>query len=106
MLLIFKRFVLLKYLLRYLAYKRDNNELLLFVLRGLAGETATYMRNRSATTSPRPLCAESFSSLRLSSPPPSSPGTARSRKWWRCRSATSPTRPGRSPSRTSRYLKI
>ena len=35
------------HLRRYLAYKRDNNELLLFVLRGLAGETATYMRNRS-----------------------------------------------------------
>merc|ERR1719154_718894 len=34
---------------RYLAYKRDNNELLLFVLRGLAGETATYMRNRYGT---------------------------------------------------------
>ena len=33
--------------LRYLAYKRDNNELLLFILRGLANETATYMRNRS-----------------------------------------------------------
>ena len=31
---------------RYLAYKRDNNELLLFILRGLANETATYMRNR------------------------------------------------------------
>jgi len=31
---------------RYLAYKRDNNELLLFVLRSLAGKTATYMRNR------------------------------------------------------------
>ena len=31
---------------RYLAYKRDNNELLLFILRGLASETATYMRNR------------------------------------------------------------
>ena len=31
---------------RYLSYKRDNNELLLFILRGLANETATYMRNR------------------------------------------------------------
>ena len=34
---------------RYLSYKRDN-ELLLFILRGLATETATYMRNRSAET--------------------------------------------------------
>merc|ERR1712106_231392 len=34
---------------RYLAYKRDNNELLLFILRGLASETATYMRNRYGT---------------------------------------------------------
>ena len=31
---------------RYLAFKRDNNELLLFVLRQLASETTTYMRNR------------------------------------------------------------
>ena len=31
---------------RYLSYKRDNNELLLFILRNLASETATYMRNR------------------------------------------------------------
>merc|ERR1711872_343015 len=34
---------------RYLSYKRDNNELLLFILRGLATETATYMRNRYGT---------------------------------------------------------
>jgi len=34
---------------RYLSYKRDNNELLLFILRGLANETATYMRNRYGT---------------------------------------------------------
>merc|ERR1719322_1595473 len=34
---------------RYLSYKRDNNELLLFILRGLAHETATYMRNRYGT---------------------------------------------------------
>merc|ERR1712130_592419 len=34
---------------RYPAYKRDNNELLLFILRGLAHETATYMRNRYGT---------------------------------------------------------
>jgi len=34
---------------RYLTYKRDNNELLLFILRGLANETATYMRNRYKT---------------------------------------------------------
>merc|ERR1711915_509548 len=34
---------------RYLSYKRDNNELLPFVLRGLASETATYMRNRYGT---------------------------------------------------------
>ena len=33
---------------RYLSYKRDNNELLLFILRNLASETATYMRNRYA----------------------------------------------------------
>ena len=31
---------------RYLSYKRDNNELLLFILRNLASETAVYMRNR------------------------------------------------------------
>merc|ERR1711970_1383600 len=29
---------------KYLSYKKDNNELLLFILRGLAHETATYMR--------------------------------------------------------------
>merc|ERR1719175_137886 len=34
---------------RYLSYKRNNNELLLFILRGLANETATYMRNRYGT---------------------------------------------------------
>merc|ERR1739838_805347 len=34
---------------RYLSYKRDNNELLTFILRGLATETATYMRNRYGT---------------------------------------------------------
>merc|ERR1712042_244350 len=34
---------------RNLSYKRDNNELLLFILRGLANETATYMRNRYGT---------------------------------------------------------
>merc|ERR1719341_2523873 len=34
---------------RYLSYKRDNNELLLFILRGLANETATYIRNRYGT---------------------------------------------------------
>jgi len=34
---------------KYLSYKRDNNELLLFILRGLAHETATYMRNRYGT---------------------------------------------------------
>merc|ERR1712013_758832 len=32
-----------------LSYKKDNNELLLFILRGLAHETATYMRNRYGT---------------------------------------------------------
>ena len=31
---------------RYLSYKRDNNELLLFILRGLANENVVYMRNR------------------------------------------------------------
>ena len=30
----------------YLTYKRDNNELLLFILRQLTQETAMYMRNR------------------------------------------------------------
>merc|ERR1719233_1234856 len=34
---------------RYLSFKKDNNELLLFILRGLANETATYMRNRYGT---------------------------------------------------------
>merc|ERR1711894_401219 len=34
---------------RYLSYKRDDNELLLFILRNLASETATYMRNRYGT---------------------------------------------------------
>merc|ERR1719158_1213738 len=34
---------------KYLSYKKDNNELLLFILRGLAHETATYMRNRYGT---------------------------------------------------------
>merc|ERR1739838_774439 len=34
---------------KYLSYKKDNNELLLFILRGLATETATYMRNRYGT---------------------------------------------------------
>merc|ERR1719333_1578810 len=34
---------------RYLSYKRDNNELLLFILRNLASETAVYMRNRYGT---------------------------------------------------------
>merc|ERR1719415_61151 len=38
-----------KHFARYLSYKRDNNELLLFILRGLASETATYMRNRYGT---------------------------------------------------------
>jgi len=34
---------------RYLSFKRDNNELLLFVLKQLAQETSTYMRNRYGT---------------------------------------------------------
>merc|ERR1719210_1309228 len=34
---------------RYLTFKRDNNELLLFVLKQLTQETATYMRNRYGT---------------------------------------------------------
>lgn len=34
---------------RYLTFKRDNNELLLFVLKQLSQETATYMRNRYGT---------------------------------------------------------
>lgn len=35
---------------RYLTYKKDNNELLLYILKGLASETAIYMRNRYATS--------------------------------------------------------
>merc|ERR1712173_529088 len=31
---------------RYLSYKRDNNELLLFILRQLIQDTVTYMRTR------------------------------------------------------------
>ena len=34
---------------RYLTFKRDNNELLLFILRQLVQETASYMRNRYGT---------------------------------------------------------
>merc|ERR1719210_1842345 len=34
---------------RYLTYKRDNNELLLFVLRQLAQETSSYLRSRYGT---------------------------------------------------------
>jgi hypothetical protein len=34
------------YYCRYLTYKKDNNELLLYILKGLATETAIYMRNR------------------------------------------------------------
>merc|ERR1711983_505882 len=34
---------------KYLTFKRDNNELLPFILRQLASETATYMRNRYGT---------------------------------------------------------
>jgi DNA replication licensing factor MCM2 len=34
---------------RYLTFKRDNNELLLFVLRQLTQETAVYMRNQYGT---------------------------------------------------------
>ncbi len=34
---------------RFLTFKRDNNELLLFVLKQLSQETATYMRNRYGT---------------------------------------------------------
>jgi len=34
---------------RYLAFKRDNNELLLFILKQLTQETAIYMRNRYGT---------------------------------------------------------
>merc|ERR1712183_739058 len=33
----------------YLGFKRDNNELLLFILRQLTQETAVYMRNRHGT---------------------------------------------------------
>ena len=34
---------------RYLAFKRDNNELLLFILRQLTQETSVYMKNRYGT---------------------------------------------------------
>merc|ERR1712062_25370 len=34
---------------KYLTFKRDNNELLLFILRQLVQETASYMRNRHGT---------------------------------------------------------
>merc|ERR1719150_1642067 len=34
---------------RYLTYKRDNNELLLFILRQLTQDTASYMRSRYGT---------------------------------------------------------
>merc|ERR1712241_649298 len=34
---------------KYLTFKRDNNELLLFILRQLVQETASYMRNRYGT---------------------------------------------------------
>ena len=34
---------------KYLCFKRDNNELLLFILRQLTQETAVYMRNRYGT---------------------------------------------------------
>merc|ERR1712059_67436 len=34
---------------RYLAYKRDNNELLLFILRQLTQDTASYLRSRYGT---------------------------------------------------------
>lgn len=34
---------------RYLTFKRDNNDLLLFILRQLVQETAIYMRNRYGT---------------------------------------------------------
>ena len=34
---------------KYLSFKRDNNELLLFILRQLTQETAVYMRNRYGT---------------------------------------------------------
>ena len=38
---------------RYLAYKRDNNELLLFILKQLAQETTSYMRNRCVNSANR-----------------------------------------------------
>lgn len=34
---------------RYLAFKRDNNELLLFILRQLIHDQASYQRNRYGT---------------------------------------------------------
>lgn len=36
----------LKTFARYLAYKRDNNELLFFLLRQLVNEQTVYLRNR------------------------------------------------------------
>lgn len=57
---------------RYLSYKRDNNELLLFILRGLANETATYMRNRFVLTNNILIL---FNTTNV--------GTERSKKLWR-----------------------
>ena len=74
---------------RYLAYKRDNNELLLFILRGLANETATYMRNRLVFG-----CSSFwYSNASLL-------GTELSRRSWRSTRRTWRRRPGRSASRT------
>ena len=36
---------------KYMSYKKDNNELLLYLLKNLAMETALYMRNRLETLS-------------------------------------------------------
>lgn len=41
--------VVLQTFARYLAYKRDNNELLFFLLRQLVHEQTVYMRNRYDT---------------------------------------------------------
>ena len=38
--------LLLQAFARYLAYKRDNNELLLFILKQLASDQMTFNRNR------------------------------------------------------------
>lgn len=47
--MILGRFFLFQTFARYLAYKRDNNELLFFLLRQLVQEQTVYLRNRFDT---------------------------------------------------------